>query len=63
MKGFVDHGSCIGCGVCESVSPEVFHMNDEGLADAIQGEIADADQEGAREAEESCPVGAIRFED
>ncbi|MDF2505862.1 MAG: ferredoxin [Clostridium sp.] len=32
MKGFVDKDTCIGCGLCTSVCPDVFVMDDEGKA-------------------------------
>jgi ferredoxin len=39
MKAYVDHELCIGCGVCEAECPEVFSMNDQGLAEAAKNEI------------------------
>lgn len=52
MKYNVDQDLCIGCGMCESLKPEVFKMNDEGKAEAYgEGE--------AQEAVESCPAAAI----
>jgi len=39
MKGFVDKDSCIGCGLCEGLCPDVFKMNDEGKAEAIETDI------------------------
>ncbi len=62
MKATVDQDLCIGCGVCESVCPEVFQMNDEGLAEAIEGEINLADMENAKQAQIGCPVEAIIIE-
>ena len=52
MKLKVDQELCIGCGMCESLSPEAFRMNDEGKAEAYA-------EAGSGEALESCPVGAI----
>jgi len=57
MKYFVN-GNCIGCGLCESTSPEVFHMNGD-VAVAIEGEVPEAALSAAAEAKEGCPVGAI----
>ena len=30
MKAYVDDETCIGCGTCPEVCPEVFHMTDGG---------------------------------
>ena len=50
--------SCIGCGACTGVAPDVFEMNDEGLASVVCDDVA-----SAKEAAESCPVEAIEVED
>jgi ferredoxin len=63
MKAHVNKDSCIGCGLCEGLCPNVFKMGDDGLAEAIQQEVADADVDDTREAESQCPVGAIEIED
>jgi ferredoxin len=48
--------ACIGCGVCEATCPDVFFMNDDGLAEAKN---VDTDDEAAAEAKEACPTSAI----
>lgn len=35
MKVYVDKDTCIGCGVCEGICPDVFKMTDDGKAEAI----------------------------
>ena len=62
MKGFVDKNICIGCGVCPTVCPEIFEMDDDGLAKASESEITDALVDSAKDAEEQCPVNAITVE-
>ncbi len=51
--------TCIGCGACTAVCPEVFDMNADGLAENIIGEVPAELIDSAKEAIASCPVGAI----
>ena len=51
--------SCIGCGLCAGTCPEVFSMNDAGVAVAIETEVPAEALESAAEAMDGCPVGAI----
>lgn len=50
--------SCIGCGLCPSICPEVFTMTDAGTA-AARDQIAPESEESVQEAAENCPVSAI----
>ena len=52
--------SCIGCGLCAGTCPEVFSMNDAGVAVAIETEVPGEALESAAEAMDGCPVGAIK---
>ena len=61
MKVEVNKDICIGCGLCTNIAPDVFSMNDEGKAKAIDGEIAEKDQPLVEEAVNSCPISAIMF--
>ncbi len=54
----VDEETCIGCGVCESICPEVFQMGDDGKAKVLKPEGADCAQEAA----DACPTGSITIE-
>lgn len=55
--------SCIGCGACTGICPDVFDLSDEGVAYSVVGEdLADDLVDGAKEAAESCPVEAISVE-
>ena len=62
MKAVVDKDACIGCELCTSICPEVFSMDDDGLAVAIEEELDESLVESAKEAEESCPTEAITVE-
>lgn len=61
MKAHVDQDGCIGCGLCADTSPEVFGMNDDGLAEVI-GEITPDNQAATEEARDTCPVSVITIE-
>ncbi len=59
MKLEVDQDICIGCGSCQAICPEVFEINDDGLAQSIVDNIDEAFVNEAIDAKEGCPVNAI----
>lgn len=59
MKAKVNPETCIGCGLCPSICEQVFSMNDDDLAEAIEAEIPSEYIDDAKEARDSCPVSAI----
>lgn len=59
MKAHVDLDTCIGCGLCPSVAPSVFEMQDDGKAHEMVDKVPNDDEDAAKEAEASCPVNAI----
>ncbi|GAA0104356.1 ferredoxin [Paraclostridium sordellii] len=62
MKAFVDKDVCIGCGACTGICPEIFEMEDDGLAVAKDGDVPAELEESAVEAQDGCPVSAITVE-
>ncbi|MGN1115266.1 MAG: ferredoxin [Candidatus Ornithomonoglobus sp.] len=58
MKYYVND-NCIGCGFCEGVCPEVFHITDEGVSRASHSDVPQGLESSADEALEGCPVNAI----
>ncbi len=62
MKAHVDKETCIGCGLCPSICSEVFEMDDDGKAVAINPDVPDGCADDAEEAASSCPVEAITVE-
>lgn len=61
MKASVND-NCIGCGMCEGMCPEVFHLNEESHAVAIEGDVPAECESSVEEARDACPVEAISAE-
>ena len=62
-KIIVDKNKCIGCGACEGFEPDVFELNDEGLAEAIKENYDELDtevKENVDDAAANCPTSAIK---
>ncbi len=58
----LDKETCIGCGACNAVAPELFEMNyDEGKAKVLKENIEDNSK--AQEAVDTCPVQCIKIEE
>lgn len=62
MKPIVDKDTCIGCGLCPSICEQCFCMEEDGKAGAVVNEVPEGSIDSAKEAEQSCPVGAISIE-
>jgi ferredoxin len=59
VKVTVDEDRCAGHGVCLTLCPEVFDLNDDGWAVANPEEVPAELETAAREAIENCPERAI----
>tara|TARA_Y100000031_G_C8014800_1_gene289781 strand:+ start:268 stop:471 length:204 start_codon:yes stop_codon:yes gene_type:complete len=60
----VDKETCIGCGACEAVAPEVYKLEDvNGEQKAFPIKEDTDETEKAKEGEEVCPVDAIKLEE
>lgn len=58
--GAVDRGACMGSGNCAFWAPEVFDLDDEGVA-VVVGDAA-PHEDAVRRAAANCPTSAIRIE-
>ncbi len=61
MKAMVNE-ECISCGMCIDICPEVFSYNEEEKSQAIESDIPTKLEEKVVEAQNSCPVDAIKVE-
>lgn len=59
MKVKVNQEACIGCGACQALVPDVFEIDDSGLAIAKEEEIETELVEEVVDALEGCPTSAI----
>lgn len=63
MKAIVDKDTCIGCGLCPAICPEIYQMEDDGKAVASEEEVPENLMDSARDAAQQCPVEAIAIEE
>ena len=58
----VDRSVCQATGVCESIAPAIFSVNDEALLEVHEELATSADVELAERAVISCPTRALSLE-
>jgi ferredoxin len=64
MKVTVDYDVCASTGTCVQICPEVFEIRSDGyLYLLIEGDIPAELTDKVKDAEESCPTGAISVTD
>lgn len=59
MKVKVNQEACIGCGACQALVPDIFEIDDSGLATAKDIKIDEELEEEVMDALEGCPTSAI----
>lgn len=62
MKVLVDFDKCTGLGICESLAPEFFEVNDAGDLVLLREDITDAELQAVEEAVAGCPTEALRIQ-
>ncbi|MFE6922066.1 ferredoxin [Nocardia sp. NPDC057663] len=61
MKVVVDRSKCTGLGICESLAPEFFEIDDSGdLIQLKEGVTAD-ELAAVEESVQGCPTEALRI--
>lgn len=63
MRLQVDYTRCTGLGVCESIAPAVFGINEDGSLELHNDCPADALRPAIEDAVGSCPTEAISIID
>jgi ferredoxin len=62
MKVLVDYDKCTGLGICESLAPDFFEVNDEGDLVLLKDDISDHELGAIEEAVAGCPTEALRIQ-
>ncbi len=62
LKVYVESESCIGCGLCVSLCPEAFKMDNSGKSETKTDKFGNLEPE-IKQCVESCPVNAIKVEE
>jgi len=63
MEVKVNKDICIGCGLCESICPDVFKLGKDGKSEVIEGIDYEKHADHIDQSAASCPVAAITFRD
>jgi len=61
MKIIVDRAKCTGLGICESLAPDVFEVNEEGELVLISDDVPEGGLDDVKAAIEGCPTEALRL--
>ena len=61
MEVSIERSDCISCGLCASVCPEVFRMNDENVSE-VYHQPTPEQEDATQEAADGCPVSVIEIE-
>lgn len=59
MKARVDEERCRGHGICTTICPSVFELNDDGYSTVTVPEVPPEFEDAVRDAVKECPEQAI----
>ncbi len=62
MKVTVDFTKCTGLGICESMAPNIFEVDDDGKLVLLRDDVTDDELQSVEEAVAGCPTEALRIE-
>lgn len=63
MRVCVDYDKCTGLGLCESLAPDFFEVDDDGSLHLLKEKGSEEQRAELNEAVRSCPTEALSIED
>ncbi len=63
MKVVVDRAKCTGIGICESLAPAHFEVNEAGELEVLKEDVEPGEAQVIGEAVGGCPTEALRLAD
>jgi ferredoxin len=63
MRVVVDYDKCTGLGLCESIAPDFFEVDDDGELQLLRSDAEDSRRAELEEACRSCPTEALSIQD
>jgi ferredoxin len=64
IKTWINKDTCIGCGTCIAVAPEIYEFDSDGKSKAKIEIIDDPNLiEKAKDAEVACPTHSVKVEE
>lgn len=62
MRILIDHDKCTALGICESMAPDHFEVDDEGNLLLLKESVSEDELHAVEQACEGCPTEALRIE-
>jgi ferredoxin len=62
MRTFVDPDTCMGCGICEGLCPEVFSLGEKDYAMVLLDPVPAEFEDAVKDAMDQCPESAITIQ-
>lgn len=62
LKIKLDRSKCTSLGICESIAPEYFEVDDQGQLAVLREDVPEEMRALAEQAVAGCPTGALSLE-
>lgn len=59
MKIVIDRAKCSGIGICESIAPQYYEVDDGGELVLLEKYVSDDDRQVVEQSVAGCPTGAL----